>query len=44
MESVTISKEEYNKLKLKEEIADDVLIQLSESLEAAKKGRIKKSL
>ena len=40
---VTIPKEEYDMLKKKEEIADDVIFQLSRSLDDMKKGRIKKS-
>ena len=42
-ETVTISKAEYKRLKLKEEVADDALLQLNASLEAAKQGRIRKS-
>lgn len=42
-ETATISKDEYRRLKLKEEIADDLLSQLSASLENIKLGRIKKS-
>ena len=41
--TVTITKEEYDMLKKKEEIADDVIFQLSRSLSDMKKGRIKKS-
>lgn len=41
--TITISKEEYDMLKKKEEIADDVIFQLSKSLDDMKKGRIKKS-
>ena len=41
--TVTITKEEYDMLKKKEEIADDVIFQLSKSLSDMKKGRIKKS-
>ncbi|MBI2583114.1 MAG: hypothetical protein HYW25_00470 [Candidatus Aenigmarchaeota archaeon] len=42
-ETITITKEEYDILKKKEEIADDVIFQLSKSLEDMKKGRIKRS-
>ncbi|MDI6722237.1 MAG: hypothetical protein QMD97_01665 [Candidatus Aenigmarchaeota archaeon] len=42
-DTITISREEYDMLKKKEEIADDVIFQLSKSLEDMKKGRIKKS-
>ncbi len=41
--TITITKEEYDRLKKKEEIADDVIFQLSRSLDDMKKGRIKKS-
>lgn len=40
---ITIPREEYNMLKKKKEIADDVIFQLSRSLDDMKKGRIKKS-
>lgn len=40
---VTISVDEYDMLKKKQEIADDVIFQLSRSLDDMKKGRIKKS-
>lgn len=41
--TVTITREEYDLLKKKEEIADDVIFQLSRSLDDMKKGRIRKS-
>jgi len=41
-ETITISKEEYEKLKKKAEIADDAVVQLKLSLEALKQGRVKK--
>ncbi|MBN1502296.1 hypothetical protein JW930_02025 [Candidatus Woesearchaeota archaeon] len=41
-ESVTIPVEEYNMLKKKAEIADDILIQLDSSLKDLKAGRIKR--
>ena len=41
--TVTIPKREYNILKRKEEIADDVIFQLTKSLDDIKKGKIKKS-
>jgi len=41
--TITITKDEYEMLKKKEEIADDVIFQLSKSIEDMKKGRIKKS-
>ena len=37
-----IPREEYEKLKLKDEIADDALIQLKMSLEDLKHGRVSK--
>ena len=37
---VTISREEYIKLKKKEKIADDALVQLSLSLEDLREGRV----
>ena len=40
---VKISVDEYDMLKKKQEIADDVIFQLSRSLDDMKKGRIKKS-
>lgn len=42
METVTISKEEYEKLKIKAEIADDALLQLEMGLEDLRYGRVKK--
>ena len=42
METVTISKEEYEKLVKKAEIADDALIQLKLSLEDMKHKRVSK--
>lgn len=42
-QTITIPKDEYDMLKKKEEIADDVILQLSQSLDDMKKGRIKKS-
>ena len=42
METITISKEEYIKLKKKAEIADDAIIQLKLSLEDLKHGRVSK--
>ena len=41
-ELITLSKEEYNKLKKKAEIADDAVAQLGLSLEALKTGKVKK--
>ena len=41
-ELVTIKKEEYEKLKKKAEIADDILLQLELSLNDAEEGRIKR--
>jgi len=41
--TITIPKEEYDMLKKKEEIADDVIFQLSKSLDDMKKGKIRKS-
>lgn len=43
MGTITISKQEYARLKLKEEVADDVLLQLNKSLDDALNGRIRKS-
>ena len=40
---ITIPREEYDMLKKKEEIADDVIFQLSKSLDDMKKGGVKKS-
>lgn len=42
METVTIPKEEYKRLKKKEEIADDAIIQLNLSLDDMKNNRIKR--
>lgn len=42
METVTISKEEYKRLKKKAGFADDLLLQLEGSLQDIKAGRIKK--
>jgi len=41
METITIMKEEYNLLKRKAYLADDVLLQLKASLEDIETGRIK---
>ena len=41
-ETITITKEEYEKLKKKAEIADDALIQLKLSLEDLRHGRVSK--
>lgn len=43
-EMVAISKSELKRLKLKEEIADDLLLQLSKSADDIVNGRIKKSI
>ncbi|MBI2671425.1 hypothetical protein HYX16_00665 [Candidatus Woesearchaeota archaeon] len=40
--TVTITKEEYEKLKKKAEIADDALVQLKLSLEDLRHGRVSK--
>ncbi len=40
-ELITLSKEEYEKLKKKAEIADDAVVQLGLSLEAIKAGKVK---
>ena len=42
METVTISKEEYEKLKKLEKVDHDLISQLIESLEDAKQGRIRR--
>ncbi len=42
METVTISKEEYKKLKKLEKVDHDLISQLIESLEDAKHGRIRR--
>lgn len=41
-ETVTVSKQEYEALKKKAVIADDILLQLDRSLDDIKHGRIKK--
>lgn len=41
-ETVTISKDEYKKLKKKAEIADDIVLQLESSLKDAESGRIRR--
>ena len=41
-EMITILKEDYEKLKKKAEIADDILIQLKSSLEDMRHGRVKR--
>ena len=41
-EIITLSKEEYEKLKKKAEIADDAVVQLGLSLEALRAGKVKK--
>jgi len=41
-ETITIPKEEYNKLKKKAEIADDMILQLESSLRDAEAGRIRR--
>ena len=40
-EMISISKEEYGRLKKKAELADDTLLQLKMSFEDLKKGRVK---
>ena len=42
METVTISKEEYKKLRIKAELADDAILQLKLGLEDLRHGRVKK--
>ena len=42
-ETVTISKEEYKKLKKKAEIADDIILQLESSLKDIEAGRIRRA-
>ncbi len=42
MDTVTISKSEYERLKRKEKMADDVLVQLEQSAEDIRRGRIHK--
>ncbi|MEK6934907.1 MAG: hypothetical protein AABW46_03440 [Nanoarchaeota archaeon] len=39
-ETITIPKEEYEKLKMKAEIADDAILQLKLSLKDLKYGRV----
>ena len=39
-EIITLSKEEYEKLKKKAEIADDAVVQLGLSLEALRAGKV----
>lgn len=41
---ITIPKEEYNSLKKKAIVADDVLLQLESSLRDIKNGKIKKAV
>ncbi|MEK6873164.1 MAG: hypothetical protein AABW90_04195 [Nanoarchaeota archaeon] len=41
-ETITITKEEFEKLKKKSEIADDAIVQLKLSLEDMKCGRVSK--
>ncbi len=41
-QTITISKEEYEKLKKKAELADDALLQLKSSLEDLREGRVSK--
>ena len=41
METVTISKEEYKKMKKKADLSDDLLTRLVRGLEDIKAGRIK---
>ena len=43
-ETITISKEEYNKLKKKAEISDDAVVQLKLGLEDLRHGRVSKFL
>lgn len=42
-ETVTIPKGEYDKLRKKAEIADDIVLQLESSLKDAEAGRIKRA-
>ncbi len=42
METITISKEEYEKLKMKAQIADNAILQLKLSLEDLRHGRVSK--
>ena len=41
--TIMISEEEYNQLKKKEEIADDLVLQLEASLKDLEEGRIEKA-
>ena len=41
-ETITISKDEYNKLKKKAAVADDIIVQLESSLRDAEEGRIRR--
>ena len=41
-ETITISKDEYNKLKKKAAVADDIIVQLESSLKDAEAGRIRR--
>ena len=41
-ETITIPKEEYNTLKKKAEIADDIILQLESSLKDVEAGRIRR--
>ncbi len=43
-ETVTISKEKYEKLKKKAELADDALLQIKASFEDLKHGRVHRRL
>ena len=43
-ELVTIPKEEYEKLKMKAELADDAIVQLKLGLEDLRHGRVSKFL
>ena len=42
MKTVTLSQEKYEALKKKEELADDMLLQVQASLEDVKHGRIRR--
>lgn len=42
METVTIPREEYEKLKIKSEIVDDAIVQLKLSLEDLRHSRVSK--
>ena len=42
-ETITIPKEEYNNLRKKAEIADDLVLQLESSLKDAEAGRIRRT-